>query len=161
MLRRDFLKALAVVAASAAVPSFAAPVNPHQKYIDALALFDNVVEYGQQAKAISPSFFGPQWDGLSEKIDVLYGHINQHFMAPDYSQELMDAAAAVLKRSPREDADKLRSMPPQYAEMLWPFIATRLLLAYHKLPANPKASPEFGKHIAAYKHAILGWPQPI
>lgn len=155
MLRRDFLKALAFVAAAAAVPSMATPViqpviNPHQKYIDALALFDAVV----LAKANNADA-----TEMNKHCCTVMSFVMDNFARPVDDEETVEQIKHLLNTtsigSAAQCKEQIRKVPPDLAEAIWPIALTKALLADERITMNPKMNPAFAEFIEVYKPLII------
>ncbi len=109
LTRRGFLQVLAAGAAVVSVPilldgnvASAAIINPNQKYIDALALFDKGVEIYENIIPTLPDYFSNKLlykagtPELHQAIDNLFEYIHSNFAIPDNSKEQCDECSNVL-----------------------------------------------------------------
>jgi hypothetical protein len=150
MLRRDFLKALAAAAlmpsmvAVAAQSPIAIPTsNPHQKYIDALALYDGVIAADQH--------------NFNNKANELFVFLLSNFPSPEMNKATKLQFVTFLNVPPGGESidKKLRSLPPEIAEILWPVAAIKSLIAEHKLPVMHSRSRAIMAFVDRYKQIIM------
>jgi hypothetical protein len=154
MLRRDFLKMLAMAAVMPAMPAVAqqfapaAPVvHPYQKYIDALALYDKAVETLHAKAGI---------EVLAPQANELFVFMMDNFTPPEYTAEERQLVKDFLDvRSQSSVHERLRSVPPNFAEKVWPIAVTKALLSEHRMPLNAKTMPGFDLFVERYKEIII------
>lgn len=167
MLRRNFLKALALAAVAPTLAVHAETiipvVNPHQKYIDALVLFDKAIE-------INKSF---TWAGrgteqytdqhrehvklVSEHMNELFAFLMANFVKPNPGDMVFQKQVRELLETqmPESLDSRLRSLPPKVAEMMWPVAVAKSLLSEHKVRVAVPHMPAFGEFVEHYKQFII------
>jgi len=151
MQRRNFLKALALAAGATALihagPVVAAP-HPHQKFIDALALFDNTIAVNKASKEVND---------ISFAMNELFAFMMANFAKPTPGdQEFTKQVLHLLEtQSPESMDSRLRHVPPQIAEMIWPVAAAKALLSEHKTRVDARIMPAFSVFIKHYKEFII------
>jgi hypothetical protein len=152
MLRRNFLKALALAAVAPALVVHTDPVtaavNPHQKYIDALELFDNAIAANKSSNDVKV---------VSAEMDKLYAFLMANFPKPTPGdQNFRKQVRELLEVRSAESLDsRLRHVPPQIAEMMWPVAVCKSLLNEHKVRVAGEYMPAFHEFINDYKWFII------
>jgi hypothetical protein len=151
MLRRDFLKALAMAAVAPTLMAQSgqamAAVNPHQKYIDALVLFDNVIASKVHD---DPAVSTPE-------MEKLFSFLMANFAKPSTDDTVFaDQVKELLNGPPKKSLDSsLRHIPPKVAEIMWPVVAAKALLSEHKVRFTVRGLPSFIEFSDRYRYFIV------
>lgn len=164
MNRRQFMQAFGAAAASMAVPSAIASVfvDPYAKYRTALEMYDKVLVVRTDAKTATAEF------------DKLMTFVRENFAAPiENEQTLAETKAAMtgfedLTQRPiytnyeeyqtrryAEYIKRVKSVPPQISESIWPIALLKLALKYDRLPLDPSMLTEFAWFHNTYGNFII------
>ncbi len=158
MLRREFLQALAMAAIVPTIAMVATPahavaevlpavaVNPNQKFIDALALYDRVIA-SHQAKAGHYI--------VHKRVDDMMEYVLANFEKPVINTENLKVVADLLNDRTSASSARLREVEPYLAEVAWPVAAMKSFLSEYRIPLSPKASKGFADFIDQYKEIII------
>ncbi len=159
MTRRGFLGALVAGLAVAAVPALmptdalaALVVNPNQKYIDALGMYDEAVALGREFKLTKDATTGVQ---MHEAVDRLFTHIFATFDAPERTKENHRAVSDMLKHYDATVAAQFRKVPPVVSDVVWPVMAMKSLLCDYALPVDHRKLTIFTEFHARYGTFII------
>ena len=149
MDRRNFLKSMGILAATAvSSTSFAAMTQPN-KYSEAIRLLDacrNIED---------PTL-------VSARADLLLTHLRENFPAPLVSEANIAAARVILDQK-RENLDEagIRGIPPSVADEIYPIALFRLGLILYKLPIDPLLMTNFVWFHRTYGMIILTAMTPV
>lgn len=149
MNRRNFLKSMGILAATAAsATSFAVMTQPN-KYAESLRLLDacrNIQD---------PTL-------VSARADLLLTHLRENFPAPEASEANIAAARVVLDQN-RDDLDEagIRGIPPSVADEIYPIALFRLGLLLYKLPIEPDLMTNFDWFHRTYGMIIMTAATPV
>jgi hypothetical protein len=149
MNRRNFLKSMGALAATAAsATSFAAMTQPN-KYSEAIRLLDACRNIEDPTLA-------------SARADMLLTHLREHFPVPEKSEANIAAARVVLDQN-RENLDEagIRGIPPSVADEIYPIALFRLGLILYKLPIDPDLMKNFVWFHHTYGMIILTAVSPL
>lgn len=179
--RRGFLHALAAGVAIVSAPilldasgvALVAPttlINPHQKYIDALALFDKCVEINRQLPLIElhSKFDGKNYMGkdistdLHSAVDSLFEYLHTNFAIPENTAEDCLACSHVLGRFkinneylPMASIEDFRKIPPTVIETVWPIAAMRFILRDYGMNINHRKLTQFKTFHERYGRLVI------
>jgi hypothetical protein len=123
-------------------------INPHQKYIDALALYDAV---------ITSHTNGDPSDVLHAHWEDMFVFMLNNFQKPEITPEMRRHwnEQFNLNGNYYPMADRLRVLPPVFIECIWPLAAFKALLTEHQIPLVTRFSPSCGKFIDIYQTIIV------
>lgn len=173
MLRRNFLKALAaaVLMPSMVVNATPAPIaiNPHQKYIDALALYDVAVAVNTQYRAnLVAHPLNPDQVEVSDALVQEHGNtflafLMANFQKPpargepefEYEREQVMLILDMNHTTNKPCAALLRNVPPKVAEVAWVIAAVKSLLSEQRMYLIPPKCPAFAEFVAQYREIII------
>jgi hypothetical protein len=149
MNRRNFLKSIGALAATAAsATSFAVMTQPN-KYSESIRLLDACRNIEDPALA-------------SARADMLLTHLRENFTAPEASEANIAAARVILNQT-RENLDEagIRGTPPSVADAIYPVALFSLGLALYKLPIDPTLMKNFVWFHHTYGMIILTAVTPV
>jgi hypothetical protein len=158
MLRREFLQALAMAAIVPTIAMVATPahavaevlpvvvVNPNQKFIDALALYDRVIA-AHQAKAGHYV--------VHKRVDDMLEYVLANFEKPVLNATNLAVVADILDDRTRASSARLREVEPYLSEVAWPVAAMKSFLSEYRIPLSPKTSKRFADYVDQYKEIII------
>jgi hypothetical protein len=142
MDRRNFLKSMGALAATAAgMPSFAAITEPN-KYAESLRLLDACRGITDPEKAAGP-------------VNQLLAYLRENF-APPENTEANYAACALLLQTPYDQLESIaRGIPPDIADELYPVALVRLGLIVYQIPMDPDRVTDFDWFHKTYGKVII------
>jgi len=185
MDRRQFIQTTMAVAAAAAVP-FAVhamsvhdevPIeqtevpkkNPYQRYVTALALFDELVgiHWKLEEEPKGSEAGKVLYEDLHAKIDELFGYVHENFVIPSRGNKAARRQIKVMFQGGYEDPDTkkwikvdnsyetFRKVPPVIMEEVWPPMMMKLILRDYGMPINHRKMPQFKTFHDRYGFLIL------
>lgn len=149
-----------------------------QKYIDALALMDQVIaaknavnaEHGEDSKWYWSANAVEIRKPINAAWDTLYTHLHSNFVCPqsvsttgsvytevdqaEYESEI-DEMVEMFKMEREQLEEALRKIPPVIAEVAFPVYVARHLLWTERMPINPQELTTFNEFHKRYGYMII------
>lgn len=149
-----------------------------QKYIDALALMDQVIatknavnaEHGEDSKWYWSTNAVEIRKPINAAWDTLYTHLHSNFVCPqsvlktgsadtevdqaEYESEI-DEMVEMFKMEREQLEEALRKIPPVIAEVAFPVYVARHLLWTERMPINPQELTTFNDFHKRYSFMII------
>jgi hypothetical protein len=173
MNRREFLFGVAAVAVVAAVPGISIAqvevVDEFAKYRESLRLMDLALELKGKFPLEPYEFPGhrgmaakqdtPQMNIFHSRTDTLLAYMHANFPVPAKTTEEKEMVVKILYWSSSENLksyeEALRSLPPEFAEIIFPVAVVRFILRDQNMPLNHRRLKEFKPFCDRYMDHIL------